>query len=160
MCLPTTTKNSNNYLRATQQGSMMQFQATQDVASGLAGSKQAPGAYNWLTQSSMDTLQSSLFSGTLAETQSALLFSNSGRKATNHAANANRSSKDASSSTSSSANGGHSQSSGDIDRDVYRLRRRFVKDLSTTAQSRFFARKQVGILDFFFACSRMDGGLI
>lgn len=116
---------------------MMQFQATQDVASGLAGNKQAPGAYNWLTQSSMDTFQSSLFSGTLAETQSALLFSNSGR---NHP-NANRSSKDPSS--SSSADGGSSQSSGDIDRDIYRLRRRFVKDLSTTAQSRFFARKQV-----------------
>lgn len=125
---PTGTIGNNNNLRATQQGSMLQFQATQDINST---SKQ-PDAYNWLTQSSMDTLQSSLFSGTMTETQSALLFSSNRKSLPN--ASSNRSTRDVPTSN---------MPSNDIDRDIYRLRRRFVKDLSTTAQSRFFARKQV-----------------
>lgn len=122
-----------NYLRATQQNSMLQFQATQmDVSSGdktVAKAVAATKAYNWLTQSSMDTLQSSLFSGTLSETQSALLFSapSSTRRTTGAATDDSKS----------------SSSGDDTDRDIYRLRRRFVKDVSATAQSRFFARKQV-----------------
>lgn len=122
--------NANNYLRATQQNSL-QFQATQEP--GKTGNA---NAYNWLTQSSMDTLQSSLFSGSFSETQSALLFSSSNLK--------NSKAK------SSLFNEGTTQVN-DSDRDIYRLRRRFVKDQNPSVQNRFYARKQVKkkTLEFF-----------
>ncbi len=106
--------NANFYLRATQQQSL-QFQPTQ--------------AYNWLTQQSIDTLQSSLmYSGSLGETQSALLF-NIGPK-TNKLGNYKI---DHSSDLMSNS-----------DREILKLRKRFIKD-KTVTQNRFFARKQVSL---------------
>lgn len=99
-------------LRATQQS--LQFQPTQEIGKS---------AYNWLTQSNVDTMQASLISSSLSETQSALLFTH-GRKLTN---------KD------QSGSGGLMMNSDD---EILKLRKRFIKDKSA-AQSRFFARKQI-----------------
>ena len=112
------TQDKNN-LRATQQQSL-QFQPTQEV-----GKSAIKMPYNWITQSSVDTLQSTLTSYSYGESQSSLLFSQ------------NRRILNAKSVNSSDDN----NSSNDV-QDILRLRRRFAKD-KTTEQSRFFARKQV-----------------
>jgi DNA-dependent protein kinase catalytic subunit len=104
----------NMYLRATVQQSL-QFQPTQEQA--------GRSAYNWLTQSSVDTLQASL-SSSLSETQSALLFSSNNRRF-----GANKNQTDPSGLLNS-------------DQDILKLRKRFMRD-KTVAQNRFFARKQV-----------------
>lgn len=109
----------NNNLRATQQQSL-QFQPTQEIGKGAI---KMP--YNWITQSSVDTLQSSLTNYSYGESQSSLLFSHNKKQA-----NINQGMY-----TDSNV------SSNDI-KDILRLRRRFTKD-KTTEQSRFFARKQV-----------------
>lgn len=121
-------------MRATQQNSLAQFQPTQD-ALAMSNARNKPvvtNAYNWLTQSSMDTLQASLISGfSLGETQSSLLFS---------AAPSSASRK-----SSSIANPNEAQDT-DPDRDIYRLKKRFLKDISPNVQSRFFSRKNVGFI--------------
>ncbi len=62
--------SANNYaLRATQQQSL-QFQATPDILGPIKT------AYNWLTQSNVDTLKESLMSASLSDTQLTLLFNN------------------------------------------------------------------------------------
>jgi DNA-dependent protein kinase catalytic subunit len=104
----------NMYLRATVQQSL-QFQPTQEQA--------GRSAYNWLTQSSVDTLQASI-SSSLSDTQSALLFSSSKRQ------------------FRSANNQADSSSLLNSDQDILKLRKRFMKD-KTVAQNRFFARKQV-----------------
>jgi DNA-dependent protein kinase catalytic subunit len=111
-------------LRATQIQSL-QFQPTQEVSSSTSGSnhgKAIKSPYNWLTQSSIDTLQSSLAlaSHSFGETQSSMLFSH--RKF-----QPNSDKSDSSNSSSSSSN-----------QDILRLRRRFIKDKGQTEQSRFF----------------------
>lgn len=98
--------NIPNNLRATQQS--LQFQPTQDISKSRA--------YNWLTQSSIDTFQSSLTQSGFNETQSALLFQSSKKPAQNQTS--------------------------DSEQDILRLRRRFVRD-KTQVQSRFFARRQI-----------------
>ena len=105
----------NMYLFATVQQSL-QFQPTQEMGKL---------AYNWLTQSSVDTLQASLSSASMSETQSALLFSTGQNKQT-------------APHQSGSLNDGVKNS----DQDILKLRKRFMRDKSVT-QNRFFARKQV-----------------
>lgn len=112
-----------NYLRATQQQSL-QFQPTQQADPAAAGRS---GVYDWLTQSSMDTFQASLMSASISDTQSALLF------------NMNRKPAVKGSSLGKTDN---SSSNHESDLDIYRLRRRFVRD-NKVAQSKYFARKQV-----------------
>jgi len=108
----------NNNLRATQQQSL-QFQPTQEIGKNLI---KMP--YNWITQSSVDTLQSSLTNYSYGESQSSLLFSHNKKP-----------------SILNQGNSSDTNSSNDA-KDILRLRRRFAKD-KTTEQSRFFARKQV-----------------
>jgi DNA-dependent protein kinase catalytic subunit len=107
--------NRQNLLRATQQSSLLQFQPTQDAFT----SKKAP--YNWLTQSSLDTFQMNLLGSSLNESQSMLLFNTNKRNDTK--------------------SGTSSNSTDQTDQDIFRLRRRFLKDKE--AEIRFFARKQV-----------------
>ena len=114
---------SGNHLRATQQQSL-QFQPTQEL-----GKHSIKTPYNWLTQSSIDTLQSSLTNYTYGESQSSLLFSH-GKKMSNKVL----STEDGNSTT-------------EANQDILRLRRRFAKD-KPTEQSRFFARKQVNSKNF------------
>ena len=114
--------SQGNNLRATQQQSL-QFQATQEI-----GKHTSKTPYNWLTQSSVDTLQSSLTSYSYGESQSSMLFSHGKKPLNRLAINA-----------SDAANGAT-----DSNQDILRLRRRFAKD-KNTEQSRFFARKQVHI---------------
>jgi DNA-dependent protein kinase catalytic subunit len=106
--------DNQNLLRATQQSSL-QFQPTQDVFP----SKKAP--YNWLTQSSLDTFQMNLLDSSLNDSQSMLLFNTKTDKVN----------------PSQIANKATNQT----DQDIFRLRRRFLKDKE--AETKFFARKQV-----------------
>jgi DNA-dependent protein kinase catalytic subunit len=109
----------NDYqLRATQQQSF-QFQPTQD----------ARGPYNWLTQSSLDTYQMNLISSSLTESQTTLLF-NTGKK------------QQVASSTTTT-----DKSKDDSDRDIFRLRRRFLRE-DKVAETKYHARRQVGNILF------------
>jgi DNA-dependent protein kinase catalytic subunit len=121
--------NSNNWpaLRATQQQQSLQFQPTQEQSKLKA--------YNWLTQSSIDTFQASLMLGTLGDsTQSALLFNQSKSRPIYK--------------TNGTAAVGQKQPQAlaELDEDVLRLRRRFRKDRSVAEMSRFFARKNVSFV--------------
>jgi DNA-dependent protein kinase catalytic subunit len=107
--------NFNAVLRATQQQTL-QFQPTQEVTTSKA-------VYNWLTQSSIDTLQTSL-TGSFSESQSALMFNVYKKNATNKSATTT------------------TKMTSENEQEVLRLRRRFLKDKSDS-HNRFFARKQV-----------------
>ena len=109
----------NNYLRATQAQSL-QFQPTQEVTS-----KSMSRPFNWLTQSSLESFQPSLYGASFTESQSALLFSVN-RKVDNQTKFTNQN---------------------DSEQDILRLRRKFVRDQSNEQQSRFFARKQVNLVN-------------
>lgn len=100
-----------NNLRATQQQSL-QFQPTQD----LGNSNNKRMAYNWLTQSSVNT-QSSFSMPTFTESQSSLLFS------------------------TSRALGKSSSKSNESETDILRLRRRFFKS-TTEMQSKFLEKNK------------------
>ncbi len=110
----------NNYLRATQVQSL-QFQPTQEI-----NSKSLIKPFNWLTQSSLDSFQPSLYGASFTESQSALLFSINRKVDSQNIVSNPR----------------------DSDQDILRLRRKFVRDQSNEQQSRFFARKQVKICLF------------
>lgn len=106
---------ANNYaLRATQQQSL-QFQATQDILGPIKT------AYNWLTQSNVDTLKESLMSASLSDTQSTLLFNNVKKTIYLQTGESNNNS---------------------ADQNIIRLRRRFLKD-NNQETNKFFARKQI-----------------
>ncbi len=115
----TGTYNPENNLRSTQQQTL-QFQATQEIGSG---------AYNWLTQSNVDTLKDNLgFGGTLSENQSTLLFSVN---------------KKGLGGSKIGVAGGSELVGWEKDQDILRLRRRFLKDTTANSSSRFYARKQI-----------------
>ena len=111
-------KIGNNYLRATQVQSL-QFQPTQEISR----------PFNWLTQSSFDSFQPSIYGASISESQSTLLF-NTNRRAIKPAVGASDS---------------HSNKSLDdeTNEEILRLRRRFQKEQSSDQQNRFFARKQI-----------------
>lgn len=111
--LTTQSQQQNFQLRATQQQSL-QFQPTQQVES-------AKGPYDWLTQSSLDTYQSNLINLKLTESQSALLFNiNKRQDLTTTAGKID-----------------------DADRDIYRLRRRFLREDKSQSRQWIFAQKNV-----------------
>ena len=94
-------------------GEFNQLRATQMQSLQFQPTQDAKGPYNWLTQSSLDTFQVNQMVSSSSESQTTLLF------------NTNKTSK-----------------IDDSDKEIFRLRRRFLRE-DKTASTKYHARRQV-----------------
>ena len=103
----------NSQVHGETANSFQQLRATQQQSLQFQPTQETKGPYNWLTQSSLDTYQVNLMNSSLSESQTSLLFN------TNKAVNVE-----------------------DSDKDIFRLRRRFLRE-DKVASTKYYAMKQV-----------------